>query len=105
MPTQSKTTARFTRANLDAIIPWRIARLCLEIPGSSSDLLPQTTACPFCKGPITAYQVNPGIWLHCERCRWSGSIIELAGRIWSLDPLAVLQKFSALGLNLHRTAL
>ena len=96
LPKNAKRGGRPTLANLNRVLPWQSVRQALEIAGTSNGL-PETVACPLCRGALTAYPLGENVWLHCDGCRWTGDGLDLACQVWGLDAPAALKRFEAIG--------
>ena len=79
----------------------------LRIP-IRSQALPVHTRCPLCnRETLNLFNDNTegGGWHHCNHCGSSGDMLELACRVWELEPADTLRRLAEEGVNVPDEAL
>ena len=71
----------------------------VEIPVKA---LPTVCRCPLCRQQgLRVYKdsISGGEWHYCSACRFTGDTVELAGKVWGLDPVNVFRKLRDHGVE------
>jgi len=87
--------------SLNNLVSWSQVLPVLGVADISATILPATTNCPICQGTglrVFDDTVVGGQWVFCRQCGFAGDLIELAGKIWTLDISETLTRLSDLNL-------
>jgi len=85
-------------SSLNASILWPDLLRSLGCPARAA-VLPTSAKCPVCQmGGIHVYHDLGGGWVRCQKCRFAGSIFELAATAWKLSPADTLRRLGGDGL-------